>query len=95
MTLQPWLIYTLGMVTAVLGLLVGRRGHYVRAHDIHSSVVAGEVNEAVTITSTETYAAAGKDHEHKHGDRIGWTIAVMGVLVTAAQFAHDVFGFLK
>jgi hypothetical protein len=89
MTLQPWMGYALGMVIVALGLLVKRRGHYVRARDVHGSVVAGEVNGSVAITNTENRVAAGT------GDRIAWAIGIVGVLITAAQFAHDAFGFPK
>jgi hypothetical protein len=95
MTLHPWVAYALAIVMIVLALLVGRRGHSVRARNVRSSVVAGEVNESVTITSTETHAANGQDRGNRHGDRIAWVIAIVGVLVAAAQFAHDAFGFLK
>lgn len=95
MTLQPWLLYALSMAMVLLGLLFRRRGHYVHARGIRGSAIAGEINGSVTVTNTEPYAITGKDRQNGHGDRIGWGIAVVGVLVATAQFAHDVFGFLK
>ena len=92
--LPPWTAYALAIVMIALGLLIGRRGHSVRASNVRSSVVAGEVNASVTITSTETHATDRQDAGNRHGDRIGWLIAIIGVLLAAAQFAHDAFGFL-
>ena len=45
MTLPVWLIYAIGVTIVVLGLLIRRRGHDVRARDVHGSVVAGAVND--------------------------------------------------
>jgi len=90
-TLQPWVVYALGVVIAVLGLWVGRRGHSVRARDVHGSVVAGDVNAPVTITNTEP----GKTSEAARGDWIGWVIGIVGVLIAAAQLAHDLFWSAK
>ena len=95
MTLQPWLVYVVGAAIVALGLLVGRRGHSVRARDVRGSVVAGEVNGSVTITNTETQSATGADRADGHGDRVAWAIGIVGALIAAAQFAHDAFGFLK
>jgi hypothetical protein len=95
MTVQPYLIYALGTASVILGLVVGRRGHVVRARDVRGSIVAGEVNESVTITNTETDATGDADRREGHGDRIAWVIGIVGVLIAAAQFAHDAFGFLK
>lgn len=92
MTLQSWLVYVLGFAIVALGtLLAGHQTHSVRARDVRGSVVAGEVNESVTIRNIET----DTNRHDGHGDRIGWLIAVIGVLIAAAQFAQDVFRFLK
>jgi hypothetical protein len=90
-TLQPWLIYALGIVIAVFGLWLGRRGHSARARDVRNSVVAGEVSGPVTITN----AAPDKGSEAARGDRIGWVIGIVGVLIAAAQLAHDLFWSTK
>jgi hypothetical protein len=82
----------LGVVIAALGLWLGRRGHNVRARDVQGSVVAGEVKGSVSITNTGPHAAPSKDRERGQGDRIAWAIAIVGVLIAAAQLAHDIFG---
>jgi hypothetical protein len=49
----------------------------------------------VSLTNIEPPAASGSDHQKGHSDRVAWVIAIVGVLIAAAQLAHDAFGFLK
>ena len=88
--LQSWQVYALGVVIAAVGLWLGRRGHSVRARDVRGSVVAGEVSGPVTITNPAPDAATSKGREQGAGDRVAWVIAIIGVLIAAAQLAHDV-----
>jgi hypothetical protein len=85
MTLQSWLVYVAAGIMVVVGLLFGRRGHRVRARDVTGGVVAGEITGSATISN------AAAPSLRQGGDRVGWVIAVIGVLIAAAQFAYQVF----
>jgi hypothetical protein len=93
MTLQAWLVYAVAATVVGVGLLVGRRGHHTRTRDVTGGVVAGEITGSVTIN---TAAVSPQRQKPKvSGDRVGWAIAMIGVLVAIAQFTYEIFGPYK
>jgi hypothetical protein len=80
--------YLVGVALVVMGFVVGRfRGNNsVRARDVHGILIGGNVSGSVAQTTqpSEIPPASNKV------DRVAWLIAIVGVLIAAAQLAHDV-----
>lgn len=90
-----WL-YLVGLALVMGGFLIGRlrAGNSVRARDISGGNLAvGNISGTLSQTVQPAAADAGKPKPATDAgkpDRVAWLIAIVGVLVAAAQLAHDV-----
>lgn len=85
MTFEPLVVYGAGALLIVIGLL--KRSNSLRARSITGNVVVGDnsgtVNQSYRAADAREAAPAPPDH-------VAWAIGIIGVLIAAAQLAHDV-----
>lgn len=75
------------IAAAVLVVIALTRSHSLKARRIKGNVAQMRDNSGtINQTYTETRSA-----ERPEPDRIAWAIGMVGVLIAAAQLAHDVF----
>jgi hypothetical protein len=81
--------YVVGGALVIVGFLVGRfRGsNSVRARDVHGILIGGDVSGSVAQTTQPSEARPPSSKP----DRVAWLIAIVGVVIAAAQLIHDVF----
>lgn len=86
MNIERLLIYGLAVVLVVVAL--ARRSNSLKARRIEGNVVIGDTTGPIN----QTYNAPppSKDSNREPGDRIAWVIGIVGVVIAAAQLAHDV-----
>jgi hypothetical protein len=81
-----WL-YLVGFIFVVIGFLVGSfRGSTVRARDISGIVVGRDASGPISQNRQLDPVPARASSKP---DRIAWLIAIVGVLIAAAQLVHD------
>ena len=86
MSFDKSIVYAIGVLLIVVGLL--KRSHSLRARNVTGNVVVG--NNTGKVNQSYRAASAGEARPPAP-DRIAWAIAIIGVLIAAAQLAHDVF----
>lgn len=92
MDIERLLIYGLAGVLIVVALV--RRSNSLKAGRIKGPVSVGDNSGTLIQTYSDAAVSPRSNDEARPasaGDRIAWVIAIVGVLVAAAQFAHDVF----
>jgi len=92
MDFERLLVYGLAAIIILTALVM--RSNSLKAGRIKGPVVVG--NNSGSINQTYNEAAKPPDAPKDaspvpSGDRVAWAIGIIGVLVAAAQFAHDVF----
>jgi hypothetical protein len=90
-----WIGYGLG--AALVLIAVARPRNMLRARKIDGNVVVGDIQGSVTQNynanaADVNHAIGGAKAKEPRGDRIAWAIAILGVIVAAAQLAYDVYG---
>jgi len=85
-TFEPLVVYALAALLFILGLL--KRSNSLRARKIIGNVVVGDTSGSIT----QNYRADGAEVAARPAapDRVAWAILIIGVLIAAAQLAHDV-----
>lgn len=86
MTLERLIVYALAALLIAISLF--KRSNSVRARKITGNIVVG----GNSGTINQDYRETGAEQDRASPDRIAWAIAIIGVLVAAAQLAHDVWG---
>jgi hypothetical protein len=84
MNIEPLIVYGLAVLFVIIGLL--KRSNSLRARNITGNVVVGDSSGTIHQSYRATGAA---DARPVPADRVAWVIAIVGVLVAAAQLAHD------
>jgi hypothetical protein len=86
MTFDQSIVYAISVLLIVAGLF--KRSHGLWARNISGNVVVGDNSGTIN----QSYGAAGAGEARPGApDRIAWGIAIVGVLIAAAQLAHDLF----
>jgi hypothetical protein len=85
MSVDRLIVYAIGVALIVVGLF--KRSNSLRARNVAGNVVVGD-NPG---TISQSYRTNGAREPPAAPDRIAWAIAIVGVLIAAAQLAHDVF----
>jgi hypothetical protein len=85
MSVDRLIVYAIGVVLIVLGLF--KRSNSLRARNVTGNVVVGDNSG----TMNQSYRSNGAREPSAAPDRVAWAIAIIGVLIAAAQLAHDVF----
>jgi hypothetical protein len=80
------IVYAVGVLLMLVGLF--KRSNSRRSRDISGNVVIG--NNAGTVSQSYRTASASEARPPAP-DRVAWVIAIVGVLVAAAQLAYDLF----
>jgi hypothetical protein len=86
MSFDRLVVYAVAVLLIVFGLF--KRSNRLRARNISGNVVVG--GSSGTVNQSYRATAAG-EAQSAAPDRVAWAIAIIGVLVAAAQLAHDVF----
>jgi hypothetical protein len=84
MTLERPIVYALAALLIAIGLL--KRSNSVRARKMTGNLAVGDNSGTIN----QNYRATGEAKEGAPPDRVAWWIAIIGVLIAAAQLAHDV-----
>lgn len=81
-----WYLYLLAALLLAVAFQLRRAGgkNSIRGRDLSGNVVVGDVSGTVTQTSSRPRAADQKP------DRIAWAIAILGVLIAAAQLGYSI-----
>lgn len=90
--MDPKRYLTYGLALVLLIVAWKRRGNRLKARQIKCNVVVG--NNAGTINQSYSASTAGDEHTPptvSEGDRVGWVIGTVGVLIAAAQLAYDLY----
>jgi hypothetical protein len=85
MNFDRLIVYAVGVLLIVVGLF--KRRNSLRARNVTGNVVVGE-NSA---TINQSYQPNGAREPSPAPDRVAWAIAIVGVLIAAAQLSHDMF----
>jgi hypothetical protein len=85
MSFDRMIVYAIGVLLIIVGLF--KRSNSLRARNVTGNVVVGENSGTIN----QSYRPKGKRGLSAAPDRIAWAIAIVGVLIAAAQLAHDVF----
>jgi hypothetical protein len=84
MSFDRLIVYALAALLIAVGLF--KRSNSVRAGKIGGNVVVGDNSGTVN----QNYRVTDEKNERASPDRVAWWIAIVGVLIAAAQLAHDV-----
>ena len=79
------IVYAIGVLLIIVGLF--KRSNSLRARNVTGNVVVGDNSGTIN----QSYRPNGTGEPPASPDRVAWAIAVVGVLIAAAQLAHDVF----
>ena len=85
MGFDPLIVYAIGVLLIVVGFF--KRSNRLRARDVTGNVVVGDNSGTIN----QSYRPNGAREPSTAPDRVAWAIAIVGVLIPAAQLAHDVF----
>ena len=85
MSLERLIVYAAAVLLIVVGLF--KRSNSLRARDISGNVIVGDNSGTIN----QSYRGNGARGSSAGPDRIAWAIAIVGVLVAAAQLAHDIW----
>jgi hypothetical protein len=94
MDLERPLVYGLAAIIILAALF--RRSNSLKARRIKGPVFMGDNSGSINQTYNEAVKPPDTDKAlpaapGPSGDRVAWGIGIIGVLVAAAQLAHDVF----
>jgi len=79
------IVYAIGVLLIIVGLF--KRSNSLRARNVTGNVVVGDNSGTIN----QRHRPNGTGEPPASPDRVAWAIAVVGVLIAAAQLAHDVF----
>ena len=85
MSFDRLIVYAIGVLLIMVGLF--KRSNSLRAHNVTGNVVVGDNSGTIN----QSYRPNGAREPSTAPDRVAWAIAIVGVLIPAAQLAHDVF----
>jgi hypothetical protein len=85
MSFDRSIVYAIGVLLIVVGLF--KRRNSLRARNVTGNVVVGDNSGEIN----QSYRPNAASEPSVTPDRVAWAIAIVGVLMTAAQLAHDVF----
>jgi hypothetical protein len=85
MSFDRLFVYAIGVLLIVVGLF--KRSNSLRARKVTGNVVVGDNSGTIN----QSYRSNEAGEPPAAPDRIAWTIAIVGVLIAAAQLAHDLF----
>ena len=85
MGFDPLIVYAIGVLLIVVGFF--KRSNRLRAGNVTGNVVVGDNSGTIN----QSYRPNGAREPSTAPDRVAWAIAIVGVLIPAAQLAHDVF----
>jgi hypothetical protein len=84
MGFDPLIVYAIGVLLIVVGLV--KRSNSLRARNVTGNVVVGDSSGTIN----QSYRPNGAREPPAAPDRVAWVIAIVGVLIAAAQLAPDV-----
>jgi hypothetical protein len=84
--MDPERYLTYGLALVLLIVAWRRPGNHLKARHIKGNVVVGDSSGTIN----QTYNSPTADSESTP-DRIGWAIGIAGLLIAAAQLAHDLY----
>jgi hypothetical protein len=85
MGFDPLIVYAIGVLLIVVGFF--KRSNSLRARNVTGNVVVGDNSGTIN----QSYQPNGAREPRGAPDRVAWAIAIVGVLIAAAQLLHDVF----
>ena len=85
MSFDRLIVYAIGVLLIMVGLF--KRSNSLRARNVTGNVVVGDNSGTIN----QRHRPNGTGEPPASPDRVAWAIAVVGVLIAAAQLAHDVF----
>ena len=85
MSVDRLIIYAIGVLLIIVGLF--KRSNSLRARNVAGNVVVGDNSGTIN----QTYRPNRAREPSAAPDRVAWAIAIVGVLIAAAQLAHDMF----
>jgi len=94
---MDWAAYILGTVLLLLAIILNRRprSNTIRARDISDVVIGGDVNSGVIVTGDNNRVVTQLHDQEppakQSPDRVSWAIGIVGVMITAAQLALDLW----
>jgi len=85
MSFDHSIVYVIGVLLIVVGLF--KRSNSLRARNVTGNVVVGDNSGTIN----QGYRSNGARERPAVPDRVAWAIAIVGVLIAAAQLARDLF----
>jgi hypothetical protein len=85
MGFHPLIVYAIGVLLIAVGFF--RPSNRLRARHVTGNVVVGDNSGTIN----QSYQPNGVREPSASPDRVAWAIAIVGVLIAAAQLVHDVF----